>query len=322
MKLICRSALLLLGALVFFGVAGVVATWAPDRPVAALQARWAQPPSQFIDVQGLQVHLRDEGPRDKGAPGSPEGTLPIVLLHGTSASLHTWEGWASDLRRQRRVVRFDLPGFGLTGPNAQNDYSIEVYVKFVTATLDALGIQRFVLAGNSLGGQIAWATAHALPVRVAKLILVDASGYGVDPNNAPLGFRIAGTPVLRDVMAYTLPRGVVEHSVRYVYGHPDKVTPALVDVYADMMLRAGNRRALSRRIEQGYTGDVAQIQALKLPTLILWGGRDRLLPPENARRFAKDIAGSTLVVFDDLGHVPHEEDPARTVAEVRRFLGS
>ena len=320
MKLIYKSVLLVLGAMVFFGGAGLVATWAPDKPVAELTARWALPPSKFIEVQGLQVHLRDEGPRDAGVPGAPDSALPVVLLHGTSASLHTWEGWAKALRTERRVVRFDLPGFALTGPNAQNDYGIDVYVKFVVATLDSLGIQRFVLAGNSLGGQIAWATAAALPDRVARLVLVDASGYGVDPHNAPLGFKLAGMPVTRTLMAYTLPRGVVENTARYVYGHPDKVTPELVDLYVDMTLRAGNRRALSRRIEQGYSGDLAQLQKLKLPTLVLWGGRDRLLPVEHGQRFVRDIAGARLVVFDDLGHVPQEEDPARTVAEVQRFL--
>jgi pimeloyl-ACP methyl ester carboxylesterase len=142
----------------------------------------------------------------------------------------------------------------------------------------------------------------------------------VDPRNAPIGFQLAGMPVVRDLMAYTLPRGVVENTARYVYGQPEKVTPELVDLYVDMTLRAGNRRALARRIEQGYTGDPAAIRSLKQPTLILWGGRDRLLPPENGQRFAKDIASSRLVVFDDLGHVPQEEDPARTVAEVRGFL--
>jgi len=320
MKLIWKSALLVLAGALFFGGVGIYATWAPDVPVHELKARWAMPPSTFIAVDGLQVHLRDEGPRNDGAPGTPGSALPIVLLHGTSASLHTWEGWASALRQERRVVRFDLPGFALTGPNAQNDYSMPVYVKFVIDTVNALGIQRFVLAGNSLGGQIAWATAAAHPDRVAKLILVDASGYAIAQRDMPIGFKLATMPVARDLMRVTLPRGVVEDSLRNVYGDPAKVTPELVDLFADMTRRSGNRQALSRRLEQGYTGDVAQIRALKVPTLILWGGRDRLIPPDNARRFEKDIAGSKLVMFDDLGHVPHEEDPARTVAEVQRFL--
>jgi pimeloyl-ACP methyl ester carboxylesterase len=317
-RLWIRGVLLVLGGLVFFGVLGVIATWAPDQPVDTLKAHWARPPSRFIEIDGLQVHIRDEGPHDDPAP--------IVLLHGTSASLHTWEGWAQALRAKRRVIRFDLPGFALTGPNRENDYSTQAYVRFVRGVVDKLGVERFVVAGNSLGGQIAWSTAAAMPHRVQQLILVDASGYPtesfVNPPSVPLGFRIARTPGLRLLAQYTLPRGVVEHSVRNVYGDPSKVTPQLVDLYVDMTLRAGNRQALGRRLEQGYTADLAQLKQIKAPTLVLWGGKDRLLPVEVAHRFVRDIPGARLVIFDNLGHVPQEEDPARTVAEVRRFLGS
>lgn len=317
MRLFFRSLLFFIAALLVLAAVALVATWAPDQPVEALKPRWAQPPSQFITIDGMQVHLRDEGPRDD--------PLPIVLIHGTSASLHTWEGWAAALRGQRRVIRFDLPGFALTGPNRQNDYSVEAYVRFVTAVVDQLGVQRFVLAGNSLGGQVAWATAVALPQRVARLVLVDASGYAPEsasvPPSLPLGFRIARMPALRVLTQYTLPRSIVEKSVRNVYGDPSKVTPELVDLYRDMTLRAGNRQALGRRMDQGYSGEVAGLKTLAIPTLVLWGGQDRLIPLEFGQRFARDIAGSRLVVFDDLGHVPHEEDPARTVAVVKTFLG-
>jgi len=287
-------------------------SWAPDIPVDQLKARWAQPPSQFIDVGGLQVHLRDEGPRTD--------PLPIVLVHGTSASLHTWEGWASELKKTRRVIRFDLPGFGLTGPNAANDYSMDVYVRFVTALLDKLGVQRFVIAGNSLGGEVAWAVAHALPQRVDRLILVDAAGYRIESVSIPLGFRVAGTPGLRSLMAKVLPPGLIEKSVRNVYGDPSRVTPELVTLYTDMARRAGNRQALRQRLAQRDTGREQDIKQLKLPTLILWGGQDRLIPPAYAQRFAADIAGSRLVMFEQLGHVPQEEDPAATVAAVHEFL--
>jgi pimeloyl-ACP methyl ester carboxylesterase len=316
-KLWLRSLLLIVAGALFFGAIGLVATWAPDVPVDELKARWARPPSRFIAVNGLQVHVRDEGPHDDPAP--------IVLLHGTSASLHTWEGWAQALRTKRRVIRFDLPGFGLTGSNAENDYSTDAYVTFLRAVMDSLDVQRFVLAGNSLGGQIAWAAAAAMPHRVERLILVDAGGYPPEslttPPSLPLGFRIARTPGLRLLMQYTLPRGIVESSLRNVYGDGSKVTPELVDLYFDMALRAGNRQALARRIEQGYTGNVALLKDIKIPTLVLWGGKDRLLPLEAAQRFERDIPGAKLVDFDDLGHVPQEEDPVRTVAEVRRFLG-
>ena len=158
MKYLLRFALVAVVAAVVFIIAGIIATWAPDRSVEQLRGRWAQAPSKFVEVNGLQVHVRDEGPRDD--------SLPLVLLHGTSASLHTWESWAADLKGQRRVIRFDLPAFGLTGPDLKNDYTLDAYVRTVEGVVNALGIQNFVLAGNSLGGQVAWATAAALPQRV------------------------------------------------------------------------------------------------------------------------------------------------------------
>ena len=316
MKLLLRLLGVVLVTVLVFAVAGIMATWAPDKPAEALKARWAPAPSQFIDLQlngaGLQVHLRDEGPRDDAEP--------IVLLHGTSASLHTWDGWTQALIAQRRVIRFDLPAFGLTGPRADNQYTMAAYVQFVLATLDKLGVQRFVLGGNSLGGQIAWGTAVAAPQRVTRLILVDAGGYVFTPKSVPIGFTIARTPGLRTLMEYTLPRGLVKSSIENVYGNPALVTPELIDRYYELTLRTGNRKALAYRMDQGLAGNEADIKTLKLPTLIVWGGKDELIPPDNGQAFARDIAGSKLVMFDALGHVPHEEDPAATVQEVKKFL--
>jgi len=291
----------------------VAMNWAPDRPLSELQTRWAQPPSTFMGVRGMQVHLRDEGPRTD--------PVPIVLLHGTSSSLHTWDGWAEELKSSRRVIRFDLPGFGLTGPSADGDYRIESYVRFVAAMLDQLGVSRCVIAGNSFGGQVAWETALAHPERIEKLILVDAAGYPFQSSSIPIGFRIARIPVLNRLMEFTLPRRLIESSVRNVYGNPGKVTPELVDRYFELTLREGNRRALVQRFGQAPPGLHAdRIAALKLPTLILWGGRDRLIPPADAESFHRDIAGSRLSVFDQLGHMPQEEDPAATVAVAKQFL--
>jgi len=298
-------------------IAGFVAlNWAPDRPVAELEARWAQPPSMFIDVAGMRVHLRDEGIRDHA--------VPIVLLHGTSASLHTWDGWAAALAAERRVIRFDLPGFGLTGPAPDGDYRIERYVEFVTGMLDALGIEQCVLAGNSFGGAVAWQTALALPPgSVPKLVLVDAAGYPLVSESVPIAFRIARVPVLSSLMAVTLPRRLVESSVRNVYGDPDRITPELVDRYYEISLREGNRTALVERFAQAPHGQHAdRIGEIQVPTLILWGGRDRLIPPEHGKLFNRDIAGSKLVLFPGLGHVPHEEDPVSTVAVLRDFLAT
>ncbi len=310
-------ALRVVGALLLLSALALAVSRAPDRPVESLVARWAPPPSQFIDLNGQLVHVRDEGPRDD--------PLPLVLIHGTASSLHTWEGWVRELRARRRVVTFDLPGFGLTGPYtgayAADDYGLAQYVRFTTDLLDALGIRRAVLGGNSLGGEIAWRLAAAAPARVAGLVLVDTAGPAFTPESVPIGFRIARVPLLAMVSQWWLPRELVAWSVADVFGDPARVTPALVDRHFELALRAGNRRALAQRLQQMRSGDdVAALDRLNVPTLILWGGRDRLIPPSTATALQQRIAGSRLVVFDGLGHVPHEEDPQRTLQPVRDWL--
>ena len=308
----------LVGVLLILTALVMTLSRAPDRPVETLVARWAPPPSDFIEVKGQLVHLRDEGPRDDA--------LPIVLIHGTSASLHTWEGWVRALKGQRRVITFDLPGFGLTGPFAgqyeRDNYSGDSYARFVLDLLDALKIDRVVIGGNSLGGEVAWRTAFVAPERVKALLLVDASGPSFTPLSMPIGFRVARTPVLNRISEWVLPRSLVHDSVASVYGDPAKVSPALVDRYFELTLREGNRRALAQRLQHLVAGaDAERIATLKLPTLILWGGRDRLIPPAIGQQFKQQIVGSQLVLFDELGHVPQEEDPARTVQAVKLFLG-
>jgi pimeloyl-ACP methyl ester carboxylesterase len=300
----------------FIGVF-VALNWGPERSVAELQASLAPPPSVFLNVAGMKVHLRDEGPR--------EDASPLVLLHGTGSSLHAWEEWADVLKAKRRVIRYDMTGFGLTGPSPDGIYGIDNDVRLVIAVLDKLGVERCVLGGNSLGGAVAWRAALAHPARVEKLILVDAGGYPSHPQSIPIGFRLARLPVINLLLTHALPRSLVEQGLRNVFGDPARVTPEMVDRAIAINQREGNRRALVDRFRQGQqrqAGSLAhRIPELKLPTLIVWGGRDRLIPPDDAERFHRDIAGSVLAIFDDLGHAPEEEDPARTVVAVERFLG-
>ena len=271
-----------LGALLILTALAVALSRAPDRSVESLVARWAPPPSDFLEVKGQVVHLRDEGPR-----GDP---VPIVLLHGTSASLHTWEGWAAVLRKTRRVITFDLPGFGLTGPftgsYARDDYRGDSYARFVLDLMDALKLRRAVIGGNSLGGEIAWRAVSLAPNRFERLILVDAAGYPFMPDSVPLGFRIARMPVINRIGEHLLPRSLVAASVANVYGDPSRVTESLVERYFELTLREGNRRALGLRMQQLEPGVAAErIKTLALPTLILWGGRDRLIPSGHRATF-------------------------------------
>jgi pimeloyl-ACP methyl ester carboxylesterase len=307
----------LFGLLLMLTALAIPLARAPDRPVQTLVARWAPPPSDFIDVKGQIVHLRDEGLR-----GDPS---PIVLLHGTGASLHTWEGWVTTLRKTRRVITLDLPGFGLTGPftgqYAADDYRGDTYARFVLDVLDALKIDSAVIGGNSLGGEVAWRAVTLAPSRFTRLLLIDASGHDFTPGSVPLGFRIARIPWANRIGEHLLPRALVAASVANVYGDDSRISAALVDRYYELTLREGNRRAIGQRAQQLETGAaVERLKAITQPTLVLWGGADQLIPAATAQRFAADIRGARVVVLDGLGHVPQEEDPVRSLAPVLEFL--
>jgi len=282
--------------------------WRSDIPLDQLKARWATGASRFVDVDGMSVHYRDEG-------SGP----PVVLLHGTGSSLHTWDAWADALSPSRRVVRFDLPGFGLTGPRPDGDYRIETYVAFVDHVAARLGIGRFALAGNSLGGQIAWRFAVAHPEEVTDLILVDAGGYP-RTGKRPIVFRLGGIPGVSSLMAHLDPRALAERTTRQIYGNPSRLTPDVVDRYVELSLRPGNRAAFGARTSLPDEDRTAELRGLRVRTLVMWGDRDSLIPSSNAWRFAADIPGATVRTYPDLGHVPMEEDGPRTAADARAFL--
>ncbi|MCP3144896.1 alpha/beta fold hydrolase [Pyxidicoccus xibeiensis] len=303
-KVLVGIAVLLLGVGVALA-AGVRA----DVPASELEARHATPPSRFVDVDGLRVHYRDQG----------QGPA-LVLLHGSNASLFTWEGWVRELSAHHRVITLDLPGHGLTGPDAKGRYTYEGMAAVVDAFRARLGLERFALAGNSMGGAVAWHYALLYPERVERLVLVDAAGYPRD-EPSPWVFRLARTPVLGEVFSLVTPRWVIDRNVRGVYGDPSKVTDESVDRYHALLLREGNRAATRQRLRAGADNGLwRRLGELRVPTLILWGGRDAWILPRYGERFDRDIPDSRSVVYPELGHVPMEEDPVRTAAEVRQFL--
>jgi pimeloyl-ACP methyl ester carboxylesterase len=282
--------------------------WKSDLPLDELKARWGSGASRFVDVDGMSVHYRDEG-------AGP----PLLLIHGTGASLHTWDAWSAALSGTHRVVRLDLPGFGLTGPQPDGDYRIDTYVDMVDHFATRVGLDRFALAGNSLGGQIAWRFAVRHPEAVNALILVDAAGYprSVKP---PLVFRLGRVPVVSSLMGHLDPHMLVESTLKKTYGDPTRVTPDLVERYYELALRPGNRAAFGARTALPFEDRTAELRDLNVPTLILWGAKDALIPVSDAQRFAGDIRGATLRVYDDLGHVPMEEDGEHTAADAKAFL--
>ena len=279
-----------------------------DLSLDELKPRWATGASRFLDVRGTQVHYRDEGQGET-----------IVLLHGTAASLHTWDAWAAELSRHYRVVRLDLPGFGLTGPDGSHDYSIAHYVDFVTEFLARAGVDRFHLVGNSLGGRIAWKLALTLPGRVQSLVLIDAAGYPL-ASTPPLVFKLARSGVLSGLVRWITPRWMVRRTLLEVYGDDRKVTDALVERYFELQRRAGNRQAFIERARTDAVDETAALPGIHCPTLVLWGERDAWIPVAHAHRFQKDIPGAQLIVYPGVGHMPMEEAPAASVADTERFL--
>jgi pimeloyl-ACP methyl ester carboxylesterase len=279
-----------------------------DRGAPELESRYARPPSQFVDVDGLRVHYRDRG-------SGP----PLVLLHGSNSSLFTWEGWAERLAPTHRVVTLDLPGHGLTGPDPQGRYSAAAMAEWLDAFVTKIGLPRFALGGNSMGGSVAWHYALAHPERVEKLILVDSAGFPRREPRAP-ALRIASLPILGRVTRWETPRFAVAASVRDVYGDRSKATDDVIDRYYDLLLRDGNREATRERLSIKDDSLSARIGEIQAPTLILWGTEDRWILPKYGDQFRERIPGAKLVKLPGLGHVPMEEDPARSVAPVMAFL--
>jgi pimeloyl-ACP methyl ester carboxylesterase len=285
-----------------------------DKSVGELKATYATPPSQFISVDGMQVHYRDEG--------NPLDSLPLVLIHGTGASLHTFDAWTEQLKTKKRILRMDIPGFGLTGPFPHKNYSIDSYATFINSFLKAKNIEKCVIGGNSLGGQIAWNFTVKYPQKIEKLILIDAAGYPFESESVPVAFKIAKTPVVNQLLTFLTPRFMVKKSVEDVYADKTKITPELVDRYFDLTLRKGNRQALvDRMMMENQTPNIDKIKTIQQPTLVLWGDQDFLIPVSNAHRFHEELPNDTLVVLKDLGHVPMEEDPGRSLVPVIDFLG-
>ena len=312
-KWIKRVGIGLAGLLLVVGL-GLAVFRTSDTDPAAMRAKYGAPPSQFVDLgAGLTVHLRDEGPRD--AP-------VIVLLHGSNADLHTWTPWVRALSTDTRTIRFDQIGHGLTGPAPDGDYSNAAFVRTIEQVVARLGVERFVLAGNSMGGRIALDYALAHPERLDGLVLIDAGG--APPQGQPkgnLGFSIARNPVLREVFGRVTPRALIEQSLRQSVVNQAVATPAAVDRYWELLRYPGNRAATFARFAQPRRSLTRERLAdLRVPTLILWGERDGLIPVAAGRWLHQAIAGSQLIVYPGIGHLPMEEAADRSSADLRAWL--
>ncbi|MDB5283209.1 MAG: alpha/beta hydrolase fold containing protein [Bacteroidota bacterium] len=296
-----------IGVLLLLFVVGSLTQLHLDIPVEELKAEYAPSPSKFINIDGLLVHYRDEG---KG--------YPVVLIHGMSSSFHTWQVWADSLSKQYRVIRMDIPCFGLTGPNADNIYDAAYYVSFMQKLLDSLGVKECYMAGSSLGGFITWQYAASHPQQVKKMILVDAAGYPIA--KPPFIFTLGKIKLLGLIGRYITPRYLVEKSTKEVYGDPTKVSDVIVERYFKLSLRDGNRAGFIAFVNRIKNYDTESLRHINIPTLIQWGEKDHWISLEHAGKFHNDIKGSKLIVYAGVGHIPMEEEPTASVKDAMQFF--
>jgi len=285
-----------------------------DVPLAQLKPKYSTAQSQYIPVLGMQVHVRDEGPKSD--------SIPLVLLHGMSSSLNTWDEVVQSLAGRRRTISVDLPGFGMTGPNPQNQYNFVFYNEFIDSLCAKLGVQKFTLVGNSMGGAIAWNYDITHPGRLDKLVLIDAAGYPKTKEKGSLGFLIASTSVINNLLLYFTPKVLVRKSLETIYYDKNLVTDAQVERFHDIVVREGNRAAALEIFKGSFGKPLGKTSQVKTPTLILWGEFDHVIDVGNAKRFNQDIQGSKQVIFDHVGHVPMEEVPSKVADELLKFVGS
>ncbi|HFA50134.1 MAG TPA: alpha/beta hydrolase [Bacteroidetes bacterium] len=279
-----------------------------DIPINELEEKYANAESEFIKIDGMDVHYRIEG----------QGR-PLVLIHGTGASLHTWDKWTEQLKDSFEIIRMDLPAFGLTGPNKDGDYSMEFYTRFLNRFLQKINVDSFYLAGNSLGGRIAWNYAAAYPQQIKKLILIDAAGAPND-KGLPLVFKLARNPVSAVLFRYVLPKSFIEKNMKEVYFDDAKITSEIIDRYHSMALRPGNRQAFIDRANMDFPDRTAILSKIICPTLIMWGRHDEWIPVGDAAFFDKKIPNSKVVIYENAGHVPMEEIGTETAEDARAFL--
>jgi pimeloyl-ACP methyl ester carboxylesterase len=269
--------------------------------------------SRYVVVDGMRVHYRDEG----------QGPT-LVLLHGVMASLHTWDGWVEALKPHFRIVRIDLPGFGLSDALRSDDYTPEASVERTSALLRALGIGRFHLAGNSLGGFLSWYYAATYPERVDRMILISPIAY---PQKLPFVIDWVSKPVVGAIAQLAAPRFIVERNVRMVYGNPEAMAPGVADRYHELLQYGTNRVSMVKtfRALRGYnesTTIAGRVRDVKAPTLIMWGDKDRWVPPALLELWKRDIPGAIVRVYPGIGHVAMEELPDVTARDAHQFLSA
>lgn len=281
-------------------------------PVEKLKLKYADAESKIIEIDGIKIHYKDEG----------QGPV-LILLHGVCASLHTWDGWTQRLKDRYRIIRLDIPGFGLTGPIPDKSlYRKDELVRLFEKIVDAMKLEKFSLAGNSLGGYISWNYTLQHPDKVEKLILIDSVGFS---QPLPRLLAFASHPLVRPFARFTMPRFLLDKAVEQVYGDKSKVTQELKDRYFDLAMREGNKGSyidvFAEMRKLRHDENLSQgIKDIRVPTLVMWGTKDEWIPFKYFENWKKELPAAKFVQYEGAGHTPMEEIPDETARDADLFL--
>ena len=277
-----------------------------------IEAKYATKDSRFATVDGVRIHYQDDG----------HGPA-ILLIHGSLGDTRDWDGWVDVLAPHYRVIRLDLPGFGLSGEIANGNYSIDRSLSLIDGLMDSLGIERFAIAGVSYGGPVAFRYAATRVERIDALIIINSAGIepgkqAVDPKTGAKMFYstiASSAPITRDYIAKGLARG---------FGDPGRIPPDMIERKLDQMNVVDRDREGAAMVAQYVRGDPERVLAhVRAPTLVLWGAAERSLSPSTADQVVADLihARSVRKVMIPGGdHAMHIELAPATAQEAKAFL--
>jgi pimeloyl-ACP methyl ester carboxylesterase len=292
-------------------VALLIALWAyRDIPAATLENKYVNEASRFMNVAGVRVHYRDEGPKDGPA---------ILLLHANFANLLGWEPWVEALEDKYRVIRFDFTSHGLTGPDPTGNYTMDRTLEITERFIDAMQLEQFTIAGTSMGGTVSLIYTSRHPERIKELILLSPGALEGREQKAR-----GDVPDSAYVLKYIMPRAIPEFMLKTSVADPDNLDQALVDRWYDMWRREGQREAQLDRLRQYKVPALEEIiQSITKPVLLLWGEENTTAKFEQSEEFKELLENASsidFVSYPGVGHMAVQEAGAKIAVDVRAYL--
>ena len=294
-----------------------------DIPREELEEKYATGSSQFLDLSdGTRIHFRDEGNAKNPT---------VILLHGFNGSLLNFDRLVPLLVEDYRLVSIDLPGFGLTGAIPSADYSTESFIDTVTTLTTYLGIEKFSIVGNSMGGGVAWRYALNNPRKVESLILIASSGVMTEEDsrkfaerkeNSPIVWRLMNSNILKRFLNYYTPKFFATQGLKVSVYDQNLANIEHAMQFHDLVLLEGSRNAIlsmsmGSRSKMHGPESLSRIEA---PTLVIHGDKDNIIPIERSQVFEEYIDKVEVKIYSQIGHLPMYEDPNKTANDIKSFL--